>query len=116
MRLDGFIYFATPSGKGSLTTRPFFITGDDLRINVRSPWGGVRARILDEKSQPLAGFGYEDCTKMTGDHLFWTPKWKGGTFGAAKSSKRRQLEIEIVTGEIYAIRGDFEILQSLWNT
>jgi hypothetical protein len=116
MRLDGFVYFSTPSGKGSLITRPFFITGDDLRINVRTPWGGVRVRILDEKGKPLPGFGYEDCASMTGDQLFWTPRWKGGTFGSVKSSKRRQLEIEIVTGEIYGIRGDFEIPKSLWNT
>lgn len=116
LRLDGFMYLATPSGKGGLRTRPFRITGSDLRINVRSPWGGVRARLLDEVGQPLRGYDFSDCRPFSGDELFWQPVWKDGkTFGTARSNKRRQLELEIVTGEIYAIRGDFEMPTSLWD-
>jgi hypothetical protein len=115
LRLDGFVYFATPAGKGSLRTRPITITGDDLRINARSPWGGIRVQILDEKAQPLPGFTYEDCEPLFGDELFWTPRWKNGkTFGQAKSDLRRQIEIEINTGEIFALRGDFEKLTCYW--
>lgn len=115
MRLDGFMYFATPSGRGTLRTRPMYINGDDLRINVKSPWGRVRVRILDEKGEVLEGYDFDDCAGFTGDELYWRPIWKGNkTFGGAKSEKRRQLEIEIVSGEIYGIRGDFEILKCLW--
>jgi hypothetical protein len=116
MRLDGFAYLATPAGRGRLRTRPFFITGDDLRINARSPWGGIRARILDENAQDLPGFSFDDCEPLFGDELFWSPRWKGGKhFGDAKSSMRRQLELEVNTGEVYAIRGDFQRLTCLWG-
>jgi len=116
LRLDGFMYLATPSGKGCLRTRALYIQGDDLRINARSPYGGLRVRLLDEKGDELPGFGFDNCIPLLGDELFWSPVWKGGkTFGDAKSHKRRQLEVEIITGEIYAIRGDFEILKSLWT-
>jgi hypothetical protein len=116
MRLDGFMYFATPSGRGRLRTRPIYIEGEDLRINVRCPWGQVRVRILDENGETLEGFGFDDCIPFQGDELFYTPKWKNGkTFGAAAGTKRRQLEIDIHTGEIFAIRGDFTKLECLWN-
>lgn len=116
MRLDGFVYFATTSGRGYLRTRPIYIRGNDLRLNVKSPWGGIRVRILDEKAQQIPGFSFDDCITFKGDDLFWTPQWKNGkTFGDAKSDKRRQLEVEINTGEIYAIRGDFDVLTSLWQ-
>ena len=116
LRLDGFAYMRTPSGKGCLRTRALYIKGDDLRINARSPFGAIRVRVLDENCQEIRGYGFDDCTPLVGDELFWTPTWKGGkTIGGVKSDKRRQLEIEVVTGEIYAIRGDFEMLTSLWS-
>ena len=115
MRLDGFSYLATPTGKGSLRTRAMIIHGDDLRINVRCPWGRVRVQILDEKAQVIPGFSYNDCDEFSGDELYWKPSWKGKTFGEVKGTERRQLEIEIVTGEIYAIRGDFELVTCLWD-
>jgi hypothetical protein len=116
LRLDGFVYMATPAGKGYLRTRPLCINGPDLRINARSPYGGIRVRVLDEKGVEIPGYGFNDCVPLLGDELFWTPRWKGGkTVAGVKSHKRRQFEIEIVTGEIYAIRGDFELLKSLWT-
>lgn len=116
LRLDGFAYMATPSGKGHMRTRPLYIHGNDLRVNARSPYGEIRVCILDENAKELPGFGFDDCIPLTGDELFWTPKWKDGkTFGDAKSSKRRQIEIQITTGDIFAIRGDFEILKCLWD-
>ena len=117
LRLDGFMYFATHAGRGRLRTRPLKIRGGDLRINARSPWAGIRVRILDERGQELPGFGFEDCDPLVGDELFWTPRWTGGkTFGHAQSPKRRSLEIDICTGEIYAIRGDFDVMTCLWHT
>ncbi|MBN2852650.1 MAG: hypothetical protein JXQ23_07940 [Clostridia bacterium] len=115
LRLDGFCYLSTPTGKGNLRTRWFRIKGDDLRINVRCPWGSIRVQILDEEGKPLNGFSYDDCIPFTGDSLFWHPEWKKKKFIDAKSNKRRQLELEITTGEIYAIRGDFEMLKTHWE-
>jgi hypothetical protein len=116
LRLDGFAYYATHAGRGRMRTRPFIITGDDLRVNVRVPYGEIRAQILDERGQVLPGFSFADCQPFTGDELFWRPRWsEGRTFGTARDNQRRQLEFEINTGEIYALRGDFEMLNSLWK-
>lgn len=116
LRLDGFVYLATQAGRGSLRTRPLRITGDDLRINARSPYAEIRARLLDRAGNPLPGFDYADCEPLVGDELFWSPRWAGGrTFGQAKSDEFRSLELALVSGEVYAIRGDFEIPKSLWS-
>jgi hypothetical protein len=116
MRLDGFMYLETPAGKGRLRTRPLSITGSELKINARVPWGGLRVRLLDENADVMPGFDFNDCVPLQGDELFWQPKWKNQkTFGDAVSYKRRQIEIEINTGQIFAIRGDFEILSCLWD-
>ncbi|QDU33265.1 hypothetical protein KS4_13100 [Poriferisphaera corsica] len=116
MRLDGFMYLKTHAGDGRMRTRAFYITGDDLRINIRCPWGEVRAQLLDEDSNPLDGFTFDDCVPFQGDDLFWSPNWNGKHFGQACNGKRRQLELKITTGEVYAIRGDFVRLKSLWDT
>ncbi|MGI6544091.1 MAG: hypothetical protein ACOX44_13770 [Limnochordia bacterium] len=115
LRLDGFAYLATHAGRGWVRTKPFIITGDDLRINARSPYGGIRVRILDERAQEIPGFGFAECEPLLGDELFWSPRWNGRTFGDVKSDERRSLEFEIMTGELYGIRGDFQMLTSLWK-
>ncbi len=116
LRLDGFVYLATPAGKGYIRTRPLYIQGDDLRINARSPFGGIRVQVLDETGRVIPGYSFAECHPLLGDELFWSPTWQGGkSIGGVKSYKRRQLEIEITTGEIYAIRGDIEMLKTLWG-
>jgi hypothetical protein len=115
LRLDGFMYLTPPAGRGSLRTRPFRVTGDDLRINVRSPFAETRARMIDHEGKPIEGFDYDDCTPLVGDELFWTPQWRGGTFGQTRAEQYRQLELSIDSGEVFAVRGDFEIPKSLWN-
>ncbi len=117
LRLDGFFYFATYAGKGTMRTKAMRIVGDELKINARSPFGQIRLRIIDEKGQVIPGYDFDDCIPLQGDELFWQPMWKGGkTIAGVKSNKRRQLDFEITTGEIYAIRGDFEMLETLWGS
>ena len=116
LRLDGFFYFATQAGKGRLRTKAMRITGDEIKINARSPFGGIRVQVIDEKGEVIPGYSFDESIPLYGDELFWQPMWKGGkTISGVKSNKRRQLDIEIVTGEIYAIRGDFEMLETLWE-
>ncbi len=116
LRLDGFMYLATHAGRGRLRTRALYIRGPELKLNVNSPYGGVRVQILDEKANVITGFSFDDCTPFLGNELFHQPTWKNGkSFKDAISPKRRQIEIEITTGEMYAIRGDFELLNSLWQ-
>ena len=42
---------------------------------------------------------FGSCAPLVGDEFFWTPTWGGKTIGS----------------EIYGIRGDVEMLKSLWE-
>ena len=108
LRLDGFYSMTSFSGKGRLRTCPFEVQGPDLRINVRAPYGSVRAALLDWHGQPLPGCSYDDCVAFKGDELFWTPQWKQGRgLSLCEPGQQALLELEIVCGELFGIRGDF---------
>lgn len=115
LRLDGFVYLTTHAGHGQLRTKPFITKGPNLKINARSPFGAIKVRVLDENAKVIPGFDLDDCQPLQGDELFWQPTWKDKTFSQAGIDQRRFLEFDIDSGEIYAIRGDFELLNSLWS-
>lgn len=113
LRLDGFMYLESVSRTANLRTKWLRITGDQLKINVKCPFGSARVQIVDENGIPLPGFTFDDCEPFTGDELFWQPQWKGGDLSNVISGrKRRQIDIEVVSGQVFAIRGDFEMLKS----
>jgi len=110
LRLDGFAYLEPESMIGSITTRKLRITGDSLQLNVKAPHGGVRVRILDDKGTPVPGMDYADAVQFEGDELFYTPTWRGGNRLGQLVGREVYLEVEVTHGEIYAIRGDFEVM------
>ena len=54
LRLDGFCYFESAGGPGSLTTRTIFWQGGEVRINVKAPHGEVRVQVEDGNGKSLA--------------------------------------------------------------
>ena len=107
LRLDGFCYFESAGGMGSLTTRVIFWHGDDLRINVKAPQGHVRIQMEDGIGDPLPGYGFDDCVPFAGDDLYWTPRWNDGRTAADHKGKMVRLSVQLTHGAIYGIRGDF---------
>ena len=53
---------------------------------------------------------YEECTCKSIDSVEWSPTWNGGKTIADIKNQVVFIEIEISNGEIYAIRGDFDVL------
>ncbi|MDF2724217.1 MAG: hypothetical protein K0Q59_3892 [Paenibacillus sp.] len=109
LRLDGFMYLEPEALKGSLTTKRLRIEGDRLQLNVRAPYGHVRVQILDGHGVPFEGFRFDDCVPFTGDALFHTPIWADGRSLGNLAGNVGYIEVEVVNGEIYAIRGDFTL-------
>lgn len=108
LRLDGFVYLEPPGGPGSLTTRPLYLRGDRLTINVQTPHGRLRLQVTDPDSRPLDGYTYEDCTGFTGDAHAWEPVWRGGRTIGALAGRVLRLEAELYNGRLYALRGDLQ--------
>jgi hypothetical protein len=111
MRLDGFFRLESYALRGSVMTRTLKFTGDgDLKINARAPFGEVRARITDPRGSTIPGFSFDECEPLIGDEIYWSPVWSSGKRVAdLPRDVRYHIEIDLVAGELYAIRGDFQL-------
>jgi hypothetical protein len=76
MRLDGFVHVESTGEVGTLTTQPFELAGDALRLNVDARQGSVRVALLDDQENPIPGFEWNVCQSITSDGLEETVRWK----------------------------------------
>ena len=97
-------------GTGNVCTKALQFYGERLCLNVCAPYGTVKVRMLDESGQVIEGMSYEECTCKKINLVDWTPKWTGGRKLSDLKEQVVFLEIEITNGELYAIRGDFDVL------
>ena len=58
----------------------------------------------------MVGMSYEECTYKCIDLIEWTPVWISNKTVNSLKGQVVFLEIEITNGELYAIRGDFDVL------
>ena len=64
-----------------------------LELNVRTLLrGAVRVGLLDDEGRQVAGFGLEDCERVTGDHRRAVIRWKQGE-RAPTNAKRVVFEL-----------------------
>lgn len=109
MRKDGFAYL-TSYTTGEVCTKAVKFYGDKFDLNICAPYGVVKLQILNEDGKIIEGMSYEECTCKSIDSVEWSPTWNGGKTIADIKNQVVFIEIEISNGEIYAIRGDFDVL------
>lgn len=113
LRTDGFAYLETTGTRGELLTRPLVFHGDDLSLNVKSPYGTVRTQVVGLDGVPLEGLTYDDAAGFTGDAVEHTPEWTGDRSLSDVGPDPVYLGVEIAEGRIYAVRGDFEVVPGI---
>ena len=75
LRLDGFVYLAANGEPGTITTKPFELTGDQLQVNVEGDQFLVE--VLNQEGSPIPGFSAQDASKYERvDELRLMPGWK----------------------------------------
>jgi hypothetical protein len=112
LRQDGFMYMESYSYTGRIMTRCLKLAEDlDLKLNVRAPYGWVRAQLSDVSGQPLNGYSFEECEPFRGDAYFWEPKWTSKKLSQLSEGVGR-IEIELTNAELYAIRGNFKWMRT----
>ncbi|MDF2651593.1 MAG: hypothetical protein K0Q73_7398 [Paenibacillus sp.] len=109
LRKDGFVYLES-SGTGELATRAVYVDGDRLELNVQCPTGKISVQITDHTGQAIPGFTYEDCQAFTGDSVSWQPVWKDGANIGQLKGRVIKVEIKLIHGRLYGIRGSFIML------
>ena len=77
LRRDGFLSLDAGEKAGSLTTKPFTFTGEQLTVNVDASSGLLASEILDTTGQVIPGYSRGDCREIRGDHLHQQVIWDG---------------------------------------
>ena len=81
-----------------LEPRPDDTGNTRLVLNVTACAGGrVRAELLDDREEPIIGYGFDDCEPLTGDHPATEVQWRGGPIGPDQRPTSAQIELENAT-------------------
>lgn len=77
LRLDGFVSVDAGTMEGTLTTRRFVFSGNQLVINTNAESGQVLVAILDADDKPLSGFSKRDCDPVQVNKTRQRISWNG---------------------------------------
>lgn len=103
-RMDGFVSADSAYTGGSLTTKPFTVESNQIRINVDTSASGVaHAGLLDEKGKSIAGFVLSESDRIHGNDTEYVLSWKGITDVSALKGKQVKLKIVSRSTKLFAI-------------
>ena len=75
LRKDGFASLDAGEDPGLVITRDLIRAAGPLRINARATGGWLKAELLDERGEVIAGYSRDDCEAFTGDNVAHTLRW-----------------------------------------
>ena len=92
--------YTTLFRSGTLLTRPFTFSGDQLQLNFRSePGGSLEVALLQADGSTIPGFEADACRPLQGDHLAQTVTWttRASLNGLANTPVKLQIELQNTT-------------------
>lgn len=102
LRLDGFVSFHADENGGFVETRPLRFEGQRLFLNGVATQGEIRAEVTDVTGRTvLAGWGREQSTVVTGDHLRTELRWTGRNLSELHGQRVR-LRFHLRGADLYA--------------
>lgn len=109
LRKDGFVCLEA-QGRGKVLTKALRLEKQPwFAVNVKAPYGTLRARLLDASGEPVRGFSYEDFQGFTGDETDYRLSWNKREL-LELAGEIVFLELEIRNGELYAVEGAFQVV------
>lgn len=105
VRKEGFYSLRGPSGGAVVATRSIRWPGGQLVVNADASAGELKVRVMDEKRQPLEGFGYDDCQPFQGDSTGHVVTWRGGTAEQLEGQNVR-FDFLLRDADLYTFRAD----------
>lgn len=70
LRTDGFVALSADYEGGTVYTKPFTFSGNELTVNYASSAAGeARFEIQDEAGRPIPGFDLDQCLPIFGDEI-----------------------------------------------
>jgi len=105
MRLDGFTSIKAPYEGGTVDTRSFMFSGEELEINYStSAVGEIRIEIRNEDGIPISGFTMKESETIVGNEIARTVIWSGNKDLADLANKPVRLRIYMKDADLYSIR------------
>jgi hypothetical protein len=100
LRVDGFASMNASFDGGTITTRPYFLGGSRILLNVKSDYGKVLVELLDEGDRPMRGFTKEDCRPIQTDSCGIEVQWKGDP--AELAERPVKLKFHLYNARLYS--------------
>jgi len=101
--VDRFVAVEPIEQRGSLTTKPFTMKGEQLRVNADAADGELRVEVLDEQSRPISGCNAASCEPISADALRAEVKWRGGSLRELKGQKIH-LRFQLTRAKLFAFQ------------
>ncbi|WP_018625933.1 hypothetical protein [Niabella aurantiaca] len=103
LRIDGFVSVNAPMKGGTVITRPFVFSGDQLVLNFSSSAAGdIRVEIQDVKGKPVNGFSLADCVPVYGDAIARKVFWNGSGDLSVLQGKPVRLRFVLKDADLYS--------------
>src|SRR5579863_3785225 len=78
-RLDGFVSIDAGQREGTLLTKPFSFSDDQLWLNLDSSKGSVAVEVLDERLRPQAGFTKAEAVPLQRNGIRQQVVWRSNS-------------------------------------
>lgn len=102
-RLDGFVSLDSGATVGTIVTRPFVFSGDQLLLNVAAS-GSVKVAVLNEASDAIAGYDITDCDTIVADSVRQVVTWNGSPDLSGLAAAVVRLKFELLNAKLYAFQ------------
>jgi len=105
MRLDGFTSIQAPYKGGTVLTKTFTFSGNELEVNFSTSAGGeIRVEIQDETGNPVPGFSLEESLPLIGNQTAETVSWKSSNSLAQLASRPVRLRLFMKEANLYSFQ------------
>jgi len=103
LRLDGFVSLKGGTEWGRLLTKPLLVEGPQLRVNVDSWRGQVRAEIVDAADgHPIPGFTTDESVPVVSDNIDVLMRWKDKPDLSELLGRTVRIRFSLFQAELYA--------------
>ena len=90
--------------QGKFTTAGLVLTKPNIFINTRTePSGCIRAQLMDDKYQPVAGFGLNESDTINGDHERAPLTWGGKPVPSGFVGKKIYIDFDLLRSRLFSI-------------
>ena len=101
--LDRFVAIKPQKRRGSLTTKPFVVEGEQLQVNANASGGELRIAVLTEQGDPVPCYDTASCEPITTDELQASVNWGDRSLKALKG-KTIRLRFQLEQAELFAFQ------------